>query len=287
MKLTFKYSVFIVIVLLIAQKTTAQIENIEVGKYTTINKLYTGLYARTISPTDTLNFTNAVSFRLGVLVTHRLSSLLSFGTQSAFQIGTDGEFTTIGDFGLGLSLSERWNMRMGYIATPTTTVRPNPITWQSQSETYTQSRIAVQSPGFLSSYSFTDNLVFTYGLHYQNQYWAHHTRIDLNNIVLGGFIQNNGEYFIVIDYDSERWRGMINYSSIEDEFASSLFCNINERYTVYADANYCTQIKETDVARIGFRSYYQSEKLHIKGFLALQYDFASEIVMAEFFVHLD
>jgi len=67
----------------------------------------------------------------------------------------------------------------------------------------------------------------------------------------------------------------------------SAFYDINERYTICTDTNYRKNVDKTEVAGLGVRSYYISAKLRIKGFLALEYDFATKITMAELFIHLN
>ncbi len=273
--------------MLSSQMLTAQIENIKVGENTTINKLYTGLYAKTLIPIDSLEWSNDVSYRLGVLATHRLNKTFAISTQGAFQIESGSDFTSIADFELVTTVTDNWQIRLGSLTTPITFIRPNPITWQSQSETYAQTRILVQRPGVLSTYTFNKDWTVTYGVHNQNDQWAHHMRLDVFDFMLGGYVQQDGAYFGVVDYRAEKGRGVVNYSSLENEWAASYFQNISERYTAYIDINYLTELQESTVFRLGIRSYYLSKKWHLKGFLALEYDFSAELFSAELFIHLN
>ena len=100
-----------------------------------------------------------------------------------------------------------------------------------------------------------------------------------------------GEYFVVVDYDTERAKVTANYSSFFSEFATSVFYNVTDRYTLYADTNYIeSSDAESDdtisVVRLGGRSYFENQSIRLKGFLALEYDFATELFSAEIFIHL-
>lgn len=286
-----KLACFVLLAIFSSNPVFSQIENIEVGENTVINKLYTGLYARTRIPIDSLVLTNQVSYRVGVLATQELGSIFSISTQAALDTENDRDLIAITDFELITKITAKVQLRIGSLTTPNTLIRPNPITWQSQSETYAQSRIIGGRPGVLAIYRPSSDLGFTYGYHFQNDEWASHARIDYRNLKIGGYYQNDGEYFAVIDYDTEKAKVTTSYSSFFDEFATSVFYNITDRYTLYADTNFfessaAESNNSVSVARLGGRSYFENQAIHLKGFLALEYDFATELFSAEIFIHL-
>ena len=255
-----------------------------------INKLYTGLYARTRIPVDSLVLTNQISYRVGVLATQELGSIFSISTQAALDIENDRDLVSITDFELITRITSEIQLRIGSLTTPNTLIRPNPITWQSQSETYAQSRIIGGRPGVLAIYRPSSEWGFTYGYHFQDDEWASHARIDYRNLKIGGYYQNDGEYFAVADYDTEKIKVTANYSSFFNEFATSVFYHVTDRYTLYTDTNFLESDDAesndvTSVARLG-GSYFENEQIHLSGFLALEYDFATELFSAEIFISL-
>lgn len=76
-----------------------------------------------------------------------------------------------------------------------------------------------------------------------------------------------------------------------EHIKTSVFCNATDRYTLYDDANFVERNDDeisdsVSVARLGGRSYFENQSLHLKGFLAVEYDFATELFSAEVFIHL-
>lgn len=273
--------------LAISFSAKAQMENIKIDSNTVIKKLYAGMYTKGQTPTDSLDFSTPSSFRVGALINHKFSDVFSVDAEGAVQLSNGPDYTSIGAFEFIGQFTDRWQVRVGYLTTPTSLIRPNPITWQSQSETYAQSRILAQQGGIMTSYQVNDDLSLTYGFHHQFDTWAHHLKINYKHFKIGGYIQNDGEYFGVIDYSKNKWRGLIDYSSEEDELAGSLFYDINDRFTVYTDDNFRFDNRDSQITRLGARSHFHNNDWHIKGFLALEYDFSAKIASAELFIHLD
>jgi len=270
-----------------SQYSDAQIRNIKVDEHTTLDKLYAGLYPRWLSSTDSLGFRDQVSFRVGARVTHHLNDIFSFNAQSALQMENNVPVLPIIDYALLTNISKQLQLRLGSFATPNTLLRPNPIDWQGHTETYAQSRIIPGRSGALLAYKLDDRQNLNLGYHYQNEVWATHIMYNIGNAAVSGWVQNDGEYFGHLDFDNDKIIATLNYGSIHEELATSLFYQLTERYTVYTDLNYRTVLEESEVTRFGVRSYFQNDSFHVKGFLALQYDVAAELVSAELFIHLN
>jgi len=286
-KILISFVIFSFVALLLTNESLAQKENIKLSEKVDIDKLYVGQYARTNLPTDSLITFNRVSFRTGILLSQQLSSLFSVSTQGALQVENRSPLISITDFEFITHVSDRFQIRVGSLTTPNTFIRPNPITWQSQTETYAQSRIIGGRPGVIASYSLSNDASVVYGLHNHNGIWASHVRIGYRNLKVGGYLQSNDEYFVVADVNANRIKGVVNYASKFNEIAGSLFYDLTSQYTFYADANFIMDTKSRNVSILGIRSYFRNVNLFTKGFLALEYDFATHLISAELFIHLN
>jgi len=267
-------------------QVSGQVENIQIDEHTTMDKLYAGLYPRWLTATDSLAFQDQVSLRVGARLTHVFNETFNINAQAALQMENERELLPIIDYAFQTRLTDRLQLRLGSFATPNTLLRPNPITWQGQSETYAQSRIIPGRPGALLAYAMKNGKNLYVGYHDNDDYWAWHAMLDLNEFAFSGWLQQNEDYFIHLEYKTEKNEAILNYTNVGEEWSSSVFHHISERFTIYADANYRVNSGSTDVFRLGARSYFKNANWHVKGFMALQYDFAVDVVSAEFFIHL-
>ena len=250
----------------------AQMENIELNDYTTANKLYAGFYSKLQVPVDSLRTGALASVRLGALITQRFTNVFLLETQAVVQFNSDKTINALPAFEFITKFSEKLQLRAGVLVTPTTTVRPNPVTWQQQSETYAQSRIIGSKPGAMLRYTPTKDLFLAYAIHNHAGEWANHLRIDYKKLRAAGYMRLDGQYFAAVKYINDRFDLCANYSSEQEEAASSAFINITKRYTLYCDGNYWVSSEKNEVLKFGARSYFDSVEKHLRGFFALEYD---------------
>ncbi len=263
----------------------AQMENIKLSESTVINRVYAGLKSNLIFPTDTLQVIPQATFRIGTLLTQRISNTFFVESQAFMQVSNFTPVVSIPTFELIAKLNDKVQIRAGQLITPTTTLRPNPTTWQSQVETYAQSRITGPRPG--ANIRYVDkNLLLEYGIHNQAGLWANHMKVAYKKVWLAGYLLTNGDYFVATKITNSKVDFLANYSSALNETATSFFYNFTPRYTLYTDLNYKHETDKTDVARLGLRSYYEKTEYHVRGFFGLEYDFIPRLITAQFFIHL-
>lgn len=265
----------------------AQIENIQLNDYTTANKLYAGFYSKLLVPVDSLRTGALASVRMGALITQRLTNVFLLETQAVVQFNSDKTINALPAFEFITKFSDKLQLRAGVLVTPTTTVRPNPGTWQQQSETYTQTRIIGSKPGIMLRYSPTKDLFLAYAFHNHSGNWANHLRIDYKKFRTAGYLRMDGRYFAALRFINDRFDLCANYSSEQDEAASSLFVNINKRYSLYGDGNFRISLEKNEVLKFGARSYFDSAEKHLRGFFALEYDvrmrlFGGQVMLSVF-----
>ena len=249
-----------------------QMENIQINEYTTANKLYAGFYSKLQVPIDSLRTSANASVRLGALITQRFTNVFLLDAQAVVQFNSDKTINALPAFEFITKFSDKLQLRAGVLVTPTTTVRPNPVTWQQQSETYAQSRIIGSKPGVMLRYAPTKDLFLAYAFHNHAGEWANHLRIDYKKLRAAGYVRFDGQYFAAMKYINERFDLCANYSSEQNEAASSLFVNVTKRYSLYCDGNYRVNLEKNEVLRFGARSYFDSADKHLRGFFAVEYD---------------
>ncbi|MBV6646991.1 MAG: hypothetical protein KI790_16150 [Cyclobacteriaceae bacterium] len=264
----------------------AQIENIQLGPDLLVNKFYAGFNSMVSIPQDSLVTITENSFRVGILATQQLNSFLAVESQAAIQVSNAARTSSIPSFELIGKISDQWQLRAGVLVTPTTTNRPNPITWESQVETYAQSRIIGGRPGATLRYRASDNLFLAYAIHNHDRQWAHHLRMDFRQLRVAGFYQQNRDYFLSMKLSSTLVEAVANYSSALDEVAGSVFVNVTDDYEIYSDVGYRLKDDTSQATTIGVRHTFDNAGWHVKGFFGLAYDFQSELITGQLFVHL-
>ena len=266
----------------------AQLENISLSPNTLVSKAYLGLRSDIKALTDTSNIPikTMASVRIGLVVKQDLNKYFAFEAQSALQHSNSLNTISMPAFELIYKMNSAFQIRAGYLVTPTTTTRPNPVTWQAQVETYAQSRIIGSKPGVMLRYTFSPNLFVVSSLHYQNNQWSPHARIDYKSFRLAGYFENKSSYFISLKSTIKKFESIFNYNKLNEEFAGSVFYSINPRFTFFTDANRKIILNQSDVWLLGFRSYFNSDKYPVAGFFGLQYDVIQKYLLGQFFIHL-
>ena len=265
----------------------AQIENIQLNDYATANKLYAGFYSKLQVPVDSLRTSASASVRLGALITQRFTNVFMLETQAVVQFNSNNTVNALPAFEFITRFSDKLQLRAGVLVTPTTTVRPNPVTWQQQSETYAQSRIIGSKPGVMLRYAPTKDLFLAFAFHNHSGEWANHLRIDYKKLRVAGYMRLDGKYFAGAKFINDRLDVCANYSSEQQEAASSVFVNLTKRYTLYCDGNYRVSLEKNEVLKFGARSYFDSAEKHLRGFFALEYDarmrmFGGQVMLSVF-----
>ena len=249
-----------------------QMEIIQLNEYTTANKLYAGFYSKLQVPVDSLRTSAFASVRLGALITQRFTNVFLLDAQAVVKFNSDKTINALPAFEFITKFSDKLQLRAGVLVTPTTTVRPNPVTWQQQSETYAQSRIIGSKPGVMLRYAPTKDLFLAYAIHNHSGEWANHLRIDYKKLRAAGYMRLDSQFFAAMKYINERFDLCANYSSEQNEAASSLFVNVTRRYSLYCDGNYRVNLEKNEVLKFGARSYFDSAEKHLRGFFAVEYD---------------
>jgi len=171
------------------------------------------------------------------------------------------------------------------MTTPTTELRPNPITWQSQAETNAQTKIIGGRTGIKMRYSLASKSAISYGVFNHSGVLAHHVIFKYNKLSVAGYIESDF-FFTAVEYQSTKINTTITYL-YNKELAVSLFYNFSNQYSFLLDSEYNFLTEKMVKTNIGLRKYYAGKKLPIRGFFLLSYDpVFDKIIQGRFMIHI-
>lgn len=156
------------------------------------------------------------------------------------------------------------------MATPTTELRPNPITWKSQAETYTQSKIIGGKAGSKIKYLINKYTNITYGVFNHEGIWAHHIKLNYKQINLAGYKENKTSFF-ALEYNSKVMNSTIVFEP-KESFSKSIEFNIKNACNFLIELEYRFNTKKINYTNFGLRKYYKSNNSPLKGFLSVNYN---------------
>lgn len=264
-----------------------QVKNIALSDVMKFEKVYAGFDTKLTLPNDNLYPLSMTSLRLGTAINWTLTNVFSVYAHGAIQGSSTHKSFAIAAVVLYVKLTQRLQLGMGLPPTATTFTRPHPITWQSQTESYAQSRIPGNKPGLILQYLFTKHLKMAYSLQNLNgRMWSNYFNVTYRQFSITGFVHQDKELFVSIRLNTSKIDANFNYSSLHQEYASSIFLNLNEKITVYGDANYLQNEQKTNVTNFGIRRHFYNNRYHTGGFLSLSHDISKRLTAIHLFLYL-
>lgn len=267
----------------VSTDTWSQLENITISDEVKLARLYAGLLGNTSVSMRDASQQNVVSFQAGAMVYQTLvpEKILLRGFASIRMSGE--EVQDFSAYELILRSGKKWEAKVGVMATPTTLLRPNPTTWESQVETNAQKSILGGRPGLRLQYKVDTNLTLMYGLAYQNNEYVQHVKLAFWNFSIASYRENE-RIFLASQWKHKGWEALATFH--EQEFIrSSLFIPINS-YKVYFDFAGDNAWEQLEYAEVGIRKYFSSDSLPYRGFFSLAYDGIQDQVWGGLFIHL-
>jgi len=265
----------------------SQIQNIRLNDSLNFEKIYAGFSSSMLVPNDSLKATSLASIRVGTAISWRLSESVSIYSHGALQWSNQYQPFSITAFVLNIDVSKRLKLALGLPPTATTFTRPHPITWKNQTESYAQSRIPGNQLGGLLQYTFSEKLRLSYSVqHLDGDTWSNHLNVTYGPLSLAGFIQENKEKFLSIRLNTNKIDWNYNYSSEQQEHASSIFYHLSKAYAIYTDINYQIEAEDAGIMVLGVRRHLPNSKYPVGGFLSVSHDFANGFTAFQLFLHL-
>ncbi len=263
----------------------AQITEIELSDNLKLDRVYLGLVSNTGITATNFEMNNTVSIQSGLMLTYSLSQkvrLRSFGVLKIESMELTKGFTS---YEIIYDISDNINWHLGTVSTPLTELRPNPTTWESQSETYAQSKIIGGRTGSKINFRLFPKLKISYGLFSHNGIWANHIKFEYKFIKVAGFIERS-KSFLVLDIDTKRISSTI---SIEPnyQFSKSVFIKFNRDFSLLLESEYSMIKEKVNYGNIALRKYFLSSNKRIKGFLSIGYNpIDKDQITGSFAIHI-
>ena len=271
----------------LALEAHSQIAEIEISDELKLEKVYAGFDTKMILPNDSLYPLTVASIRLGTALNLSLSKKVSIYSHGSIQLSSNHNSFAIAAFVLSIKLTDKLKLGVGLPPTATTFTRAHPITWKSQTESYSQARIPGNKPGVILQYSLTDKLKLTYSLQNLNgRSWSNHLNIRYSHFSIAGFIQEGNDVFVSMRLNTNRIDANYNYSSPQNEHTGSVFLNLTKIIAIYGDANYFTDSHKMTVTTFGIRRYFETNSYGTRGFISIAYDLANRQSALQLFIYL-
>ena len=219
------------------------------------------------------------------MISNRLSPTLRIRSFGAMRLENNEDINGFSAYEIIFTPHKKLSIHIGAMTTPTTELRPNPTTWQSQAETNAQSKIIGGRTGIKLRYNLDLKSAISYGAFNHNGVLAHHLKFKYDKVSFAGYIESNF-FFASADYQSKKINTTITYLN-NKELAVSLFFNFSNHYSLLLDSEYNFLSKKIIKTNIGLRKYYASKKLPIRGFFVLRYDpVFDNILQGGFMIHI-
>ena len=275
----------ILIFLTISLSAFAQWSNVYQGDQFTLSRIYAGLYSTTAFPTDSVASYASANFRIGFKSQLAFSEKVRIKQWAAMQMEKNQPVAGFNSLELSIKPAEKLNLSTGLMATPTTVLRPNPTTWESQVETKTQSTIIPGRPGAKIAYAFSQNMSITYGYAKHGEQWAHHLNLTINQWKMAGYFLQNHDYFMALTFRKEWLENLWTYQSSK-QLATSTFIHLESDMDLVFDLGYQMDDVNSEFILTGLRKYIKAPSAHVNGFFGMTYDWKTQEIIGQVFLSL-
>lgn len=271
--------------ILVTSICSAQITKIDISDDFTLDRVYLGLDTQTGIKFSDLSNTNFVSLQTGIMMSGRLSPKVRIRSFGAMRFDRNEKISGFSAYEIIVTPLKKLAIHIGAMTTPTTELRPNPTTWQSQVETNAQSKIIGGRTGIKAKYNLGSKSSISYGVFNHNGDVAHHIKFKYYKLSVATYLESNF-FFTAVEFQSKKISTTITYLN-NKELAQSLFYNFSNQYSILLESEYNFLIEKIIRTNIGLRKYYASKKIPIRGFFVLSYDpVFDNIIQGGFMIHI-
>ncbi|WP_422107057.1 hypothetical protein [Winogradskyella sp.] len=281
--ITFSRKLTILIVMFSAIGLPAQIENIPINEEVIVDRLYAGLLSNNDLSVNTNNLENISSVQFGTRVrTILIPGIFQIRAFGVFKKSGSNETQFFKSYEGIFTPNENTSIHFGVMATPTTELRPNPTTWESQIETNAEKTIIGGRTGIKVNYNFSKNLIISYGLHNHDDNVGQHLKVRYKQFTFSSFIERHHLFFVA------KWKfnqGSILTTTSKEKVAFSSVIPMGSDYKIYADLEHDKQLQKLSYLELGLRKLFSNDGL-IKGFISVSYNNQSKSIQGGLFLHI-
>lgn len=224
---------------------------------------------------------NSSDLRVAVMLTDSLSKSASVRIFGALTLG-DQNYSNSSAEVIWMP-AKRAKINIGYTATLTTELRPNPTTSESLIETAAQASIIGARPTLKVQYKWSDAFSTSLGYSYHDTLGAVHAGISIKKIRLCGYVTSSG-YFLSSDGELKALDYTFTYHC-SGAVSSAVFFKVGESIRPFFDVQFPR--RNSSIQSVGVRKYFSRKSNLTKGFLAVGYDLTTtKIVTTQFYLHI-
>lgn len=279
-----KYSFFFCI-LFISINCISQINDIELSDNLELNRVYLGLVSNSGVNMTNFEMDNNTSLQSGLMLTYSLSQVVRLRSFGVLKFESSEQTQGFTSYEVIYDIFENITWHFGTVSTPATELRPNPTTWESQTETNAQSKIIGGRTGTKINFRLSQNLKITYGLFNHNGIWANHLKINYKFIKIAGYIEKS-KTFLALDIDTRRINSTLTFEP-NNQFSQSIFVNFNKGFSLLLESEYSMIKEKMCYSNIGFRKYFSNSNLRLKGYFLIGYStIDNNQVTGSFAIHI-
>lgn len=246
-----------------------------------LERVFAGFLSKTYVLVDTPAMVKNVSeMRVALMLTDSLGDKCSFRIFGALTLGKHSYSNSSAEF--ILKPAKKVKINVGYTATLTTDLRPNPTTSESLIESAAQASIIGARPTIKVQYKWTDFFATSLGYSYHDSIGALHAGLSFKGVRLHGYITQN-EYLLSSDGKLKLFEYTLTYRN-SGIISSAIFLKLKRGIVPFIDMQFPKS--QNSVEMVGIRKYFAGKSNEVKGFLAAGYDINTKILAAQLYLHI-
>lgn len=246
-----------------------------------LERVFAGYLSKTYIMMDTPTVVkNTSELRVALMLTDSLSDKYGFRIFGALTLGKQSYTNSSAEF--ILKPTKRIKINVGYTATLTTDLRPNPTTAESLIESAAQASIIGARPTIKMQYKWTDYLSTNLGYSYHDTAGAIHAGVSIRGIRLHGYVTKY-DFFLSSDGKLKLFEYTLTYRN-PGIISAAAFVKLKKGIVPFIDLQFPKSRNSAEM--LGVRKYFAGKHNEAKGLLAAGYDINTKIFLAQFYLHI-
>lgn len=273
--------IFITLILLFPVLVSAQKGPFALTNTIRVERIFAGFLSETFTTVNKPAFIqNSSELRVALMLRDSFNKRSSFRVFGALTLSKQSYTNSSAEF--IWKPDRKTKIVMGYTATLTTELRPNPTTAESLIESKAQATIPGAKPTVKLQYKYSNELSLGVGLSYHDSTGALHAGITMKNIRLAGFVSKY-EYFLGSDGQFRSLNYTITYRKT-GAVSVAVFSKFKTSISPFIDLQFPDSHHAAKV--FGIRKYFAEKSNLAKGFMASGFNLATKTFFIQFYLHI-
>jgi hypothetical protein len=273
--------IFITLLILFPVLVSAQKVPFALTNNIWLERFFVGFLSETLTSVDEPAFVkNSTELRVALMLRDSVNKKSSFRIFGALTLSNQSYTNSSAEF--IWKPDRKTKIVMGYTATLTTELRPNPTTAESLIESKAQATIPGARPTIKLQYKYSNGLSLGVGLSYHDSTGAIHAGINIKNIRLAGFVSKY-EYLIGSDGQFRFLNYTITYRK-SGVVSVAVFSKFKKSISPFIDLQFPNSHHTAKV--FGIRKYFAEKSNLAKGFMASCFNLSTKTFFIQFYLHI-